>query len=196
MSHFRPWDILNLVKNSIRYKNKGSSADPNLLSDSTKKQWEIQAKQWNDFVGTYEPRIDYAQQFLTRDISKDIRGAVRSALFDQYDVNKAFAQPQVNENAILRGTGDLGSKLAKTDIGASEQAKDAQVSNITSALNTLQGATTSTAQGLDTISNQAIQSQMQGIKTNFDTQAKTSAITSGTLGTAAATGIGLLNSKK
>ena len=122
MSHFRPWDLLHSLV-VVRYKGSSSDPNPNLLSDSTKKQWEVQAKQWNDFVNTYEPRIDYAQDILTKDTTNDIRGAVRSALFDQYDVNKAFAQPQVNENAILRGTGDLGSKLAKTDIGASEQAK-------------------------------------------------------------------------
>ena len=68
MSHFRPWDILNTLKNSVRFKGGGGSdPNPNLISDSTKKQWEIQAKQWNDFVGTYEPRIDYAQGILTKD---------------------------------------------------------------------------------------------------------------------------------
>ena len=188
MSHFRPWDILNTLKNSVRFKGGGGSdPNPNLISDSTKKQWEVQAKQWNDFVNTYEPRIDYAQGILTKDTTNDIRGAVRSALFDKYDVNKAFAQPQVNENTILKNTGELGYNLAKSDIGAREQAKDQNVSNLTSALNTLQGSSTSTVQGLNTLSNQAIQSQLSGLKTSYDTEAaiaktRGSAIGSGVIG--------------
>lgn len=194
MSHFRPWDLLhNLVV--VRYKGGSSDPNPNIISDSTKKQWEVQAKQWNDFVNTYEPRIDYAQNILTEDTTNDIRGAVRSALFDKYDVNKAFAQPQVDQNAILRTTGDMGSNLAKTDIGAKEQGKDMQVSNLTAALNTLQGSSTATVQGLNTMSNQAIQSQLSGIKTAFDTNAaisksQGSAAGVGLLG-AAATGMQL-----
>lgn len=192
MSHFRPWDILSIVKNSVRFKGGGSSdPNPNLISESTKKQWEVQAKQWNDFVNTYEPRIDFAQGILTKDTTNDIRGAVRSALFDKYDMNKAFAQPQVNENTILKNTGELGGNLAKSDIGASEQAKDNQVSNLTAALNTLQGSTSSTVQGLNTLSNQAIQSQLSGLKTAYDTSAalstnKSTALGTGLLGTATA----------
>ena len=191
MSHFRPWDILNTLKNSVRFKGGGGSdPNPNLISDSTKKQWEIQAKQWNDFVGTYEPRIDYAQGILTKDTTNDIRSAVRSALFDKYDVNKAFAQPQVNENTILKNTGELGSNLAKSDIGASQQAKDTQVSNLTAALNTLQGSTSSTVQGLNTISNQAIQSQLSGLKTSYDTAEKVGKTTGQAIGTGIIGGIG------
>lgn len=182
MSHFRPWDLLhNLVV--IRYKGGSSDPNPNIISDSTKKQWEVQAKQWNDFVNTYEPRIDYAQNILTEDTTNDIRGAVRSALFDKYDVNKAFAQPQVNENTILKNTGELGYNIAKSDIGATQQAKDQNVSNLTSALNTLQGSTTSTVQGLNTLSNQAIQSQLSGLKTSYDTASSLSSARSGALGT-------------
>lgn len=182
MSHFRPWDLLhNLVV--IRYKGSSSDPNPNLISDTTKKQWEVQAKQWNDFVNKYEPRIDYAQNILIEDTTNDIRGAVRSALFDKYDVNKAFAQPQVDQNAILRTTGDMGSNLAKTDIGAKEQGKDMQVSNLTAALNTLQGSSTATVQGLNTMSNQAIQSQLSGLKTSYDTASSLSSARSGALGT-------------
>lgn len=182
MSHFRPWDLLhNLVV--IRYKGSSSDPNPNIISDTTKKQWEVQAKQWNDFVNTYEPRIDYAQNILIEDTTNDIRGAVRSALFDKYDVNKAFAQPQVDQNAILRTTGDMGSNLAKTDIGAKEQGKDMQVSNLTAALNTLQGSSTATVQGLNTMSNQAIQSQLSGLKTSYDTASSLSSARSGALGT-------------
>lgn len=186
MSHFRPWDLLHSLV-VVRYKGSSSDPNPNIISDSTKKQWEVQAKQWNDFVNTYEPRIDYAQGILTKDTTNDIRGAVRSALFDKYDVNKAFAQPQVNENTILKNTGELGYNLAKSDIGAREQAKDQNVSNLTSALNTLQGSSTSTVQGLNTLSNQAIQSQLSGLKTSYDTEAaiaktRGSAIGSGVIG--------------
>lgn len=191
MSHFRPWDILNILKNSVRFKGGGGSdPNPNLISDSTKKQWEIQAKLWNDFVGTYEPRIDYAQGILTKDTTNDIRGAVRSALFDKYDVNKAFAQPQVNENTILKNTGEMGHNIAKSDVGASEQAKDTQVSNLTAALNTLQGSTTSTVQGLNTISNQAVQSQLSGLKTSYDTAEKIGKTTGQAIGTGITGGIG------
>ena len=186
MSHFRPWDLLHSLV-VVRYKGGSSDPNPNIISDSTKKQWEVQAKQWNDFVDKYEPRIDYAQGILTKDTTNDIRGAVRSALFDKYDVNKAFAQPQVNENTILKNTGELGYNLAKSDIGATQQAKDQNVSNLTSALNTLQGSSTSTVQGLNTLSSQAIQSQLSGLKTSYDTEAaiaktRGSAIGSGVIG--------------
>ena len=54
-------------------------------------------------------------------------------------------------------------------------------------LNTLQGSSTSTVQGLNTLSNQAIQSQLSGLKTSYDTEAaiaktRGSAIGSGVIG--------------
>ena len=177
---YKPWDRLCRV--IVHFKKSSSTHNVNEVPESTKKQWEIDAKNWNDFIVKYEPRIDFATQELLTDRTAEVKGAVRSSIYDAYDLNKGYANPQADENTLLKDTGKLGGALAKAEIGAEEHIKDYNVSNLNTAINLLHGEKSGALKGLQVASDEAVKTQTAGVAAGMETDSALAKLRSANIG--------------
>lgn len=177
---YKPWD--RLCKVFVHFKGGGGGYNVNEVPESTKKQWEIDAKNWNDFIAKYEPRIGFATEKLVTDRTSEMKSAIRSSIYDSYNVNEGYASPQATASTLLKDTGKLGGALAAGDIKAEETMKDYNVNNLNTAINLLHGEKTAALQGLQAASDIAMKSTADTINTAMQTDTALNKLRSANVG--------------
>lgn len=153
----------------IRYAGGGGEQDINAVSISQATLWANEAKKWNKYIKTIEPRKTAAFKSALEDPTSQFSNTIKGAVYDKYSPDKVFsnAKPNIapNTKEFVGGAAGLGSALAGAEVEGTEIAKDYKAKTLSDIAANIMGERSAQTQGLTSLA----QGETQNYINTFNT---------------------------